>query len=604
MIDRRRRNIIVSLIKPLLLSTFVTATTTTMRPNNNRKHRSSAAAAAIVLFLVWGVTCSTADVGPVGNHHHSRHIPSISPPPPPRREGDVVDSDLTQRRQPPTSRRDFSGPLARGLSVVGGSKLRRTARRIRKFREVRANNRYSTNTPLEERVPHDTTTVVRTTRIQPPPYRPRQNQQQGQQHTMHSSTIQPEHPSRASYPQHHQDVTQDQQQQQQELKIRYEEYIASPQHESPKSTSIRRPIVQDQSSGNSKMAIIYMSLLAVQFGIQPMLVSKFAPRGICKSSVVLTQEVCKGAIAYWAYKRSTTTEQRRKEVGALSIKSWLTMAGVPAALYTVQNLAALLAYQNLEALTFNVLNQTKVLTSALCCYLIMGKKQSTVQALSLILLCMSALVIEKILSFQSIASALSFLGTRSATAASSSSLSFDTLKSMAMGSRRFTHGVIPVLLASFISGLAGALTQKNLQGVSSSSSSSSPNNKVKTTRAPKNAYLFSMELTAASVAVLLMSLFFTADGRRIVENGFFDGWTAKVLIPILTNSIGGILVGLVTKHAGSVRKGFALIFGLLLSGVIQASGSAGVSQAQIVGGLLAGGSLWLHSSYPSKSGKK
>lgn len=59
------------------------------------------------------------------------------------------------------------------------------------------------------------------------------------------------------------------------------------------------------------------------------------------------------------------------------------------------------------------------------------------------------------------------------------------------------------------------------------------------------------------------------------------------------------MVGLVTKHAGSVRKGFALIFGLLLSGLFQANGS-GISSEQIVGGLMAAASLWMHTTHPYK----
>ena len=73
------------------------------------------------------------------------------------------------------------------------------------------------------------------------------------------------------------------------------------------------------------------------------------------------------------------------------------------------------------------------------------------------------------------------------------------------------------------------------------------------------------------------------------------------MIPILTNSVGGIIVGLVTKYAGSVRKGFALIFGIFISGILQAQDS-GVSHEQIIGGLLAGISLWMHSAYPAKAG--
>lgn len=343
---------------------------------------------------------------------------------------------------------------------------------------------------------------------------------------------------------------------------------------------------QQQQDGLSKKAILFMSLLAVQFGIQPVLVRKFAPRGICKSSVVMTQEFTKGIIALGAFYGSTCPNMRQFEISRLSLKSWLTMAGIPAAIYTVQNLASLLAYQNLEALTFNVLNQTKTLSAALCCFLVMGNKQSRVQSFSLVMLLLSALVIEKVVSYGSIAAILG-----------------NGVSTMMPTGRRFTHGVLPCLFASFLSGLAGALTQKNLQGVSKkkknktapsvtavaeTTTATKPSNK------PINPYLFSMELTAASVLVLTTSLFFSKDGQQISQHGFFHLWTPKTMIPILTNSFGGILVGLVTKHAGSVRKGFALIFGILLSGFLQA-GSHGISSAQILGGLLAATSLWMHS---------
>jgi len=55
------------------------------------------------------------------------------------------------------------------------------------------------------------------------------------------------------------------------------------------------------------------------------------------------------------------------------------------------------------------------------------------------------------------------------------------------------------------------------------------------------------------------------------------------------------------KHAGSVRKGFGLIFGLFLSGVLQAQlakDDGGVTLPQIVGGILAALSLYMHSKFP------
>jgi len=55
----------------------------------------------------------------------------------------------------------------------------------------------------------------------------------------------------------------------------------------------------------------------------------------------------------------------------------------------------------------------------------------------------------------------------------------------------------------------------------------------------------------------------------VAEKGIFAGWSIYTLIPIMTNAAGGIIVGQVTKLAGSVNKGFALIIGVILSGIFQ-----------------------------------
>jgi UDP-sugar transporter A1/2/3 len=71
------------------------------------------------------------------------------------------------------------------------------------------------------------------------------------------------------------------------------------------------------------------------------------------------------------------------------------------------------------------------------------------------------------------------------------------------------------------------------------------------------------------------------------------------------------LVGLVTKYSGSVRKGFALIIGMFLSGILQNQYTMDeshptkdghnkplrVQPQQWLGGILAAISLYLHTSY-------
>jgi UDP-sugar transporter A1/2/3 len=204
----------------------------------------------------------------------------------------------------------------------------------------------------------------------------------------------------------------------------------------------------------------------------------------------------------------------------------------------------------------------------------MGRKQSLIQVLSLFLLLLSALIMERLVTFDSFLSA--------PTGSAPKALEWD--------SAHWTQGVPPVMLASFISGLSGALSQKNLQSQGGG----------------RNPYLFSMELCAASTLILTFSLFFSADGKQIVDEGFWNGWTLQTWIPITTNSIGGIIVGLVTKYAGSVRKGFALIFGIFLSGLFQSflQTDVGVSKEQAVGGIIAAVSLWIHSAHPYQEPEK
>jgi hypothetical protein len=56
-----------------------------------------------------------------------------------------------------------------------------------------------------------------------------------------------------------------------------------------------------------------MSLLALQFGIQPILVRKFTPQTIVRSSVVLVQEIVKFGIAGAMYISGTKKETREKD---------------------------------------------------------------------------------------------------------------------------------------------------------------------------------------------------------------------------------------------------------------------------------------------------
>lgn len=119
----------------------------------------------------------------------------------------------------------------------------------------------------------------------------------------------------------------------------------------------------------------------------------------------------------------------------------------------------------------------------------------------------------------------------------------------------------------------------------------------------RSPHLFNMELACFSVAFLFMTMAAgSPDCKQIKENGVNQGWTLKTWIPIISNGIGGILVGLVTKYQGAVVKSFAMIFGMAISGVLQqvilAKEGGRVTTEQLAGAAFSALSLYLHARYP------
>ena len=76
-------------------------------------------------------------------------------------------------------------------------------------------------------------------------------------------------------------------------------------------------------------------------------------------------------------------------------------------------------------------------------------------------------------------------------------------------------------------------------------------------------------------------------------------WTYKTLITIIVKAAGGVITALVHKYAGSVAKGFALMFGLVLSGTIQMSlAQESLQPHQVVGTLMIMLATWMHFTHP------
>ncbi|GMH14471.1 hypothetical protein Nepgr_016312 [Nepenthes gracilis] len=286
-------------------------------------------------------------------------------------------------------------------------------------------------------------------------------------------------------------------------------------------TKLKGP--ESESDGKNTRVLLCSALLALQYGFQPLISKRFVRRGVIVTSSVFACEVAKVICALILLAKDGNLKKLYTEwtlVGAL------TASGLPAAIYALQNSLLQISYKNLDSLTFSILNQTKLFFTALFTYMILRQKQSIQQIGALFLLIVAAVLLS--------------IGEGTSKASSSDNPELVLF-----------YGIIPILVASLLSGLASALCQWASQVKKHSS------------------YLMTIEMSIFGSLCLLVSTFKSPDGEAIKRQGFFYDWTPLTLIPVISNAGGGILVGLVTSYAGGVRKGFVIVSALVVTALLQ-----------------------------------
>ncbi|KAJ7945403.1 CMP-sialic acid transporter 5 [Quillaja saponaria] len=287
------------------------------------------------------------------------------------------------------------------------------------------------------------------------------------------------------------------------------------------ATKTKGPTLNSQ--GMNSRVLLYSVLLTLQYGAQPLISKRFIRKEVIVTSSVLACEMAKVICAAIFMAKEGTFKKLYKEWTLLGA---LTASGLPAAIYALQNSLLQISYKNLDSLTFSMLNQTKIIFTAFFTYFILRQKQSIQQIGALFLLIIAAVLLS--------------IGEGSSKGSSSSN-----------ADQILFYGIVPVLVASVLSGLASALCQWASQVKKHSS------------------YLMTVEMSIVGSLCLLVSTSKSPDGEAIRRHGFFHGWTPLTMIPVIANALGGILVGLVTSHAGGVRKGFVIVSALLVTALLQ-----------------------------------
>lgn len=265
------------------------------------------------------------------------------------------------------------------------------------------------------------------------------------------------------------------------------------------------------------------------------------------STAVLMNEVMKLAIASVIAFRDTsrnlpnasyTSVTRTLYNQAFSSDSW--KLAIPAALYTFQNSLQYIAVSNLDAATFQVTYQLKILTTAIFSVTMLRRRLSAKQWLSLVIL-MVGVAIVTVFSSKTVASP------------SSSKHVARDLKSSQSGTPEHPPmnsaiGLMAVITACATSGLAGVYFEKVLK------------DSAKVTLWVRNVQMSFYSLFPA----LFIGCIFK-DGQEIQRIGFFAGYNNMVWAAITCQAVGGLLVAVVVNYADNIAKNFATSISIILS---------------------------------------
>ena len=223
-----------------------------------------------------------------------------------------------------------------------------------------------------------------------------------------------------------------------------------------------------------------------------------------------------------------------------SIRRDLTRMAVPAVLYTIQNNLQFIAVTNLEAATFQVMYQAKILTTATCAVIFLGTRLSRQQVGSIFLLTIGV-----------------------------AAASVPQDKSDAGKHVRQNHavGIMAVAAACVLSGFAGVYTEMILKKTQHQREGGSKNEKF---------WLRNIQLSFISVLFSMPGVWIL-DREHVSNHDILYGFNLLVWTTILLQAMGGLAVALVVTHADNILKSFATSISMLVSAIISLISEKSVS---------------------------
>ncbi|KAL9537038.1 hypothetical protein MBANPS3_012142 [Mucor bainieri] len=280
----------------------------------------------------------------------------------------------------------------------------------------------------------------------------------------------------------------------------------------------------------------------------------------------------------------------------------------PAALYLIQNNLQYVAASNLDAATFQVTYQLKILTTAFFSVLILKKNLSKLKWIALALLTMGIALV--VLPKGASTAVIAYI-------TGNTTITDSTAETTAIGNQSNLQGFVAVLTACMLSGLAGVYFEKILKAPAPKpatvnnttnntedwSDDDDENKKVvvqeednmddEALAASNQIWIRNIQMSFFSVLLGLVFVVMLQDGTTIVERGFFVNYTPLTWTVIAIQALGGLIVALVVKYADNILKGFATSISIILSSIV----SVWLFNFTFSGSFLLGAALVIYATY-------
>lgn len=203
---------------------------------------------------------------------------------------------------------------------------------------------------------------------------------------------------------------------------------------------------------------------------------------------------------------------------------------VPSLVYIVQNNLLYVSASHLDAATYQVTYQLKILTTAMFAVVILRRKLLSTQWGALLLLLIGVVMVQLANTVADGADAAA----ADATAAAGG-----------VEQNRFL-GLMAALGACFLSGFAGIYFEKILKG------------------ADISVWMRNVQLSLLSLPFGTITCF-VSDSTKILNQGFFFGYDLFIWYLVVLQAGGGLIVAVVVKYADNILKGFATSLAIIIS---------------------------------------